>query len=61
MSRLLDKTFKYTNAASTDIRDTLKRFGFKPTTDAERKARQQRTPEPQPANVTPISKKSRKA
>lgn len=32
--------FKYTPAALTDIRATFARFGFRPTTDAERRARQ---------------------
>lgn len=40
--RLLDPRFKYRPADSTDIRDTWKKHGFKPTTDAERKARQVR-------------------
>lgn len=40
MPRLTDPTFKYRNAASTDVMDTLKRHGFKPTTKAERAARQ---------------------
>lgn len=33
--------FKYTPSALTDIRATFARFGFRPTTDAERRARQQ--------------------
>ena len=33
--------FKYTPSSLTDIRATFARFGFRPTTDAERRARQQ--------------------
>jgi len=38
--RLLDARFKYVPAASTDITLTWRRFGYRPTTDAERQARQ---------------------
>jgi len=36
---LLRHDFKYTPATSTDITATWRRFGFKPTTQAQRKAR----------------------
>jgi len=35
--------FEYTRSERTDIRRTFERFGFRPTTDAERLARQSRT------------------
>lgn len=34
------RPFKYTPSVLTDIRVTFRRFGFRPTTDAERRARQ---------------------
>lgn len=37
---LLDAEFKYTPAAQTDITQTWRRFGYRPTTEAERRARQ---------------------
>ena len=40
--RIYDSKFKYTPALSTNITSTWKRFGFKPTTTAEREARQRR-------------------
>lgn len=43
MPKLTDPTFRYTNAASTDIRETLRRHGFKPTTERDRAARQKRS------------------
>ena len=36
---LLDPRFKYVPAASTDVAGTWRRFGFKPVTDEERRAR----------------------
>lgn len=41
LMRLLDG-MPYVPAVLTDIRTTFERFGFRPTTDAERKARQKR-------------------
>ena len=41
--RIYDARFKYTPAMSTNIVSTWKRFGFKPTTEAERLARQRRS------------------
>jgi hypothetical protein len=38
-----DRRSKYTSSLSTDVAATWKRFGFKPTTAAERLARQRRT------------------
>jgi hypothetical protein len=38
--RLLDPRFKYVPSARTDISATWRRYGFRPTTDAERRARQ---------------------
>ena len=40
--RLLDTRFKYIPSTSTNIVATWKRHGFKPTTEAERQARQRR-------------------
>ncbi len=39
--RLLDPRFKYIPAAHTDVAATWRRFGFKPTTEAERRSRKQ--------------------
>jgi hypothetical protein len=36
---LLDARFKYIPAARTDVAATWRRFGFRPTTDAERRFR----------------------
>jgi hypothetical protein len=36
---LLDPRFKYIPAARTDVAATWRRFGFRPTTDAERRFR----------------------
>lgn len=55
MSRILDPDFKYTPAAAQSVADTWRRFGFKPTTEAERKAR--RKPKPVPQNVRQIKRK----
>jgi hypothetical protein len=41
---LLDRNFPYVPSAHTDISATWRRFGFRPTTDSERRARQQRIP-----------------
>jgi hypothetical protein len=41
--KLLNAGFKYTPSSSTNIEATWKRYGYKPTTDAERLARQRRT------------------
>jgi hypothetical protein len=38
--RIYDARFKYTPSTSTNIVSTWKRFGFKPTTESERLARQ---------------------
>ena len=40
--RILDAGFKYTPAMNTNIVSTWKRHGYKPTTEAERLARQRR-------------------
>ena len=40
--RIYDSRFKYTPSMSTNIVSTWKRHGFKPTTEAERLARQRR-------------------
>ena len=42
--RLLDRDFRYIPSAHTDIAATWRRFGFRPTTETERRARQQRVP-----------------
>lgn len=38
--RLLDANFEYVPSAKTNVAATWRRFGFRPTTDAERRARQ---------------------
>jgi hypothetical protein len=38
--RLLDPRFRYIPAARTDVSATWRRFGFRPTTESERRARQ---------------------
>ncbi len=40
--RLLDAAFKYVPASHTNVALTWKRFGYRPTTEAERRARQGR-------------------
>ena len=40
--RIYDPRSKYTPSLCTDVAATWKRFGFKPTTAAERRARQRR-------------------
>jgi hypothetical protein len=40
--RLLDSRFKYVPSTSTNVASTWRKFGFRPTTDAERSARQRR-------------------
>jgi hypothetical protein len=39
---ILNPRFKYRDSQHTDIRDTWRKFGFKPITEAERKARQEK-------------------
>lgn len=39
---ILDPHFKYTPSIGTDVVSTWKKFGFKPTTDAERIAREKK-------------------
>ena len=50
--RLLDSKFKYTPSLSTNIVSTWKKHGFKPTTEAERLARQRRASCEQQATST---------
>jgi hypothetical protein len=40
--RLLDPSFKYIPAARTNVTETWRRFGFRPTTEAERRSRETR-------------------
>lgn len=40
--RLLDPSFKYLPAAQTDVAATWRRFGFRPTTETERRSRNTR-------------------
>lgn len=48
--RLLDPRFKYVPSSATDITATWRRFGFKPTTEADRRARARKDePESVPA------------
>ena len=54
-----DPRFKYVPAVNTDVSKTLRAHGFKPTTQAERDARQKRAQQP-PANVRNITEKKRR-
>lgn len=63
--RLLDTRFKYTPSTRTNIANTWRRFGFHPTTQAERNARIRRL-ETQNASdaqpyVTELKQSERKA
>lgn len=60
MKSILDPSFSYVNSTNTNVRDTWERFGFKPTTENQRRARQLRKSKPQPAksNVREIRRKS---
>lgn len=49
--RIFDSRFKYTPSMSTNIVSTWKRHGFKPTTEAERLARQRRAIGDNPGHV----------
>ncbi len=40
--RLLDSRFKYVPSTNTNVAQTWRKFGYRPTTDAERSARQRR-------------------
>jgi hypothetical protein len=65
--KIYDPRFKYTQSMSTNIVSTWKRFGFKPTTEAERLARQRRAfpnepvGRPESASVTQLDSAKRKA
>ena len=37
--RLLDRNFKYIPSSETDVANTWRRFGFRPTTEKERRER----------------------
>lgn len=62
--RIYDARFKYTPSLSTNTVSTWKRFGFKPTTEADRLARQRRLlgdDDPAPgASVTQLDSAKRK-
>jgi hypothetical protein len=63
--RIYDARFKYTPSTSTNIVSTWKRFGYKPTTESERLARQRRAlqadaGEQGGASVTPLDSAKRK-
>jgi hypothetical protein len=64
--RIYDARFKYTPSTSTNIVSTWKRFGFKPTTESERLARQRRALRDEPkdapgASVTSLDTAKRNA
>jgi hypothetical protein len=64
--RIYDARFKYTPSTSTNIVSTWKRFGFKPTSETERLARQRRALHDEPgdglgASVTQLDSAKRKA
>jgi hypothetical protein len=63
--RIFDSRFKYTPSTSTNIVSTWKRHGFKPTSEAERLARQRRmwgddASPPASASVTQLDTAKRK-
>ena len=59
--RLLDSRFKYVPSTSTNVASTWRKFGFRPTTDAERSARQRRLQTNAPsAEVTQLQPGKRK-
>jgi hypothetical protein len=59
--RLLDSRFKYVPSTSTNVASTWRKFGFRPTTDAERSARQRRLQTGMPsAEVTLLQPGKRK-
>lgn len=45
---ILNPKFRWVPSSSTNVADTFRRYGFKPTTDAERKAAQERLHHPMP-------------
>lgn len=51
--RLLDKRFKYVSSGETDVSLTWRKFGFKPTTETERRARQRRLEQAEAAAGSP--------
>lgn len=55
--RLLDRNFKYIPSSETDVASTWRRFGFRPTTEKERRARgSERSPAAgRFAGVTPLN------
>ena len=59
--RLLDRNFKYIPSSETDVASTWRRFGFRPTTEKERRARgMDRAPvASRLAGVTPLNPHAR--
>lgn len=53
---ILDRRFRYTHSTQTNIVETWKKHGYRPTTERERAERQKRVPAAKPANVTPLRK-----
>lgn len=53
---ILNPNFIYHNAANTNVRTTWERYGFKPTTDADRKAAKQRLADRYQQTQKPILK-----
>jgi hypothetical protein len=49
--RLLDARFKYTPSTMTNVASTWRRFGYRPTTEKERNARQRRFGDAQAASA----------
>jgi len=57
--RLLDARFKYVPSTNTNVASTWRKFGFRPTTEAERSARQRRleeAPLPMPATTAEVTR-----
>jgi hypothetical protein len=57
--RIFDSRFKYTPSLNTNIVSTWKRFGFRPTTEAERSARQRRAQEAYETSSAPSASVTR--
>jgi hypothetical protein len=53
--RLLDPGFTYVPSMRTDVSATWRRFGFRPTTESERRARRLRESAPDSADLPTVA------
>lgn len=51
---ILDESFRYVPAAATSVAETWRRFGWRPTTDEERRARRQPAAEIQVEQIATV-------